>query len=153
MKWTETTYNRVQHLLPVQRGHVVIDNLTFLQALESMTENGCRWRALPAHFGHWFTIYRRFRRWIDQGIFDRIENYLRSEKIQIKGVQELALDSTYVKVHPDGTGAPKKKGLNRSAPVGRVRPRKFTPLLPTRSCRSLAVSRRVRQETTLKDKN
>jgi hypothetical protein len=42
MKWTEATYNRVKHLMPLQRGHVVIDNLTFLQALEYMTENGCR---------------------------------------------------------------------------------------------------------------
>jgi transposase len=54
MKWTEATYN---NLMPVQRGHVVIDNLSFLQALEYMTENGCRWRVLLAHFGHWFTVF------------------------------------------------------------------------------------------------
>ncbi|MDR0705026.1 MAG: transposase [Planctomycetaceae bacterium] len=53
-----------------------------------MTENGCRWRVLPAHFGSWFPIYRRFRRWIDLGIFDRIEESLRSQKIQEKGIQE-----------------------------------------------------------------
>ncbi|MDR0705466.1 MAG: transposase [Planctomycetaceae bacterium] len=93
MKWSEVTSNRVKHFLPVQRGHVVIDHLPFLQVLESMTENGCRWRVLPAHFGHWFTIYRRFRRWIEQGIFDYIEESLRSQKIQDKGVKELALDS------------------------------------------------------------
>jgi len=29
----------------------------------------------------------------------------------------LSLDSTYIKVHPDGTGAPKKKGRSLSARV------------------------------------
>jgi hypothetical protein len=63
------------------------------------------------------------------------------------------LDSTYVKVHPDGTGAPKKKGLNLSAKVGQARPRKFTRLLPTPIGSSFVVSRRVRQRMTPKDKN
>ena len=37
-----------------------------------------------------------------------VNNRTRSD--EIKGIKALALDSTYVKVHPDGTGA-SKKGL------------------------------------------
>ena len=76
------------------------DPLLFLQALQSMAENGCRWRALPEKFGKWYTIYQRFRRWIDLGVFDEIEEELRSQAIDLKGIKKLALDSIYVKVHP-----------------------------------------------------
>ena len=59
----------------------------------------------------------RFRYWIEIGVFDRIEKTLQSQAIAIKGIKSLALDSTYIKVHPDGTGAPKKKDRNPSARV------------------------------------
>ena len=117
MTWTTEQYQRIEHLLPKQRGNVVVENITFLNSLKYMAENGCRWRALPEHFGKWSTIYGRFRYWIEIGVFDRIENELKSQMIDIKGIKELALDSTYIKVHPDGTGAPKKRGLNPSAKV------------------------------------
>ena len=115
MDWTQDHYERIEHLLPKPRGNVEIDTLTFLRALQYMTENGCRWRALPEHFGNWNTIYCRFRYWIAHGVFDRIEKELQSQAIDLKGIKALAIDSTYVKVHPDGTGAPKKKGRSPSA--------------------------------------
>jgi transposase len=130
MTWTPEQYNRIKHLLPTQRGNVVLDNLTFLQALQYMAENGCRWRALPKEFGNWNTIYWRFRRWIDLGVFDNIEKELQTQVIGIKGIKILALDSTYVKVHPDGTGAPKKKAPSPSVRVVEDGRQKFTPSSP-----------------------
>jgi transposase len=109
MIWTEEHIERVKHLFPKPRGTVKNDHLLFLQALQYMAENGCRWRALPEKFGKWYTIYQRFRRWIDLGVFENIEEELRSQAIELKGIKKLALDSTYIKVHPNGTGAPKKK--------------------------------------------
>jgi transposase len=126
MKWTQEQYDRIHHLLPVQRGNVEVENLLFLQALQYIAENGCKWRALPEYFGKWSTIYQRFRRWIDKGIFDRIEEYLQTQVIDREKLMSLALDSTYIKVHPNGTGAPKKKDPKPSARVGAVGQRKFT---------------------------
>ena len=117
MNWTAEDIERVKHHFPKPRGTVEIDHLTFLHALQYMTENGCRWRALPEIFGKWGAIYQRFRRWIRLGIFDLIERELQSQAIAVKRIKSLAMDSTYVKVHPDGTGAPKKKDLNPSARV------------------------------------
>jgi len=117
MEWTQASYDRIKHLLPIQRGNVEVDNLTFFRALQYIAENGCKWRQLPEKFGKWDTIYQRFRRWIDAGIFDRIEKALQSQVIDIKGIQALALDSTYVKVHPNGTGASKKRVPSPSAKV------------------------------------
>jgi transposase len=120
MKWTQTLYDRIKHLLPKQRGNVEIENLVFLQALQYITENGCKWRALPEHFGKWYSVYQRFRRWIDKGIFDRIEQELRTQVIDREKLTVFALDSTYVKVHPNGMGAPKKKVPSPSARVAGV---------------------------------
>ena len=124
MQWTQELYDRIQPLLPKQRGNVAIENLIFLQALQYITDNGCKWRALPKHFGKWYTIYQRFRRWIDKGVFDRIEKHLQTQVIDREKLTALALDSTYIKVHPNGTGAPKKKDLNLSARVVGVGRRK-----------------------------
>ena len=117
MEWTQEHMDSIQHLLPKQRGNVTIDYLHFFQALHYVAKNGCTWRALPEQFGHWNSIYSRFRYWAAQGIFDRIEAHLMSQAIDIKGIKTLALDSTYVKVHPDGTGATKKTASNPSARV------------------------------------
>jgi transposase len=78
MQWTHETYEQIQHLLPKQRGNVEIDNRTFFEAMIHITENGFRWRAMPEKYGKGNTLYRRFRRWIDSGVFDRIEKHLQS---------------------------------------------------------------------------
>ena len=33
MEWTQDQYDRIQHLLPKQRGNVEVENLTFFRAL------------------------------------------------------------------------------------------------------------------------
>ncbi len=88
MTWTDEHYQRIEHLLPKQRGNVVIDvvidHFTFLNALKYMLENGCRWRALPEKFGKWSILYGRFRYGINVGVFDRIEKELQSQVVDIK---------------------------------------------------------------------
>ncbi|MCL2711493.1 MAG: transposase [Planctomycetaceae bacterium] len=103
MDWSQEHIDVIQHLFPKQRGNVEIDYLLFFHALQYIAKNGCTWRALPKDFGHWNTIYCRFCYWIAMGVFDRIEKALQSQAITIKGIKSLALDSTYIKVHPDGT--------------------------------------------------
>ena len=117
MEWTQEHIDSIRHLFPKQRGNVEIDYLQFFQALHYIDKNGCTWRDLPEKFGNRNSIYSRFRYWAAHGVFDRIEEYLMRQAIDITGIKALALDSTYVKVHPDGTGAPKKTASNPSARV------------------------------------
>ncbi|MDR3182376.1 MAG: transposase [Planctomycetaceae bacterium] len=70
MNWTEIEYDNIKHLLAKQRGSVVIDNLTLLQALAYMNKNGGGWRELPTDFGNWDTVYQRFRRWTKKGVLE-----------------------------------------------------------------------------------
>ncbi len=47
MPRTREQLKRIKYLLQKQNGNVVIDHFTFLQALQYIAENGCKWRALP----------------------------------------------------------------------------------------------------------
>ena len=53
MTWTSEDIDRIKHLFPKPRGTVKINHLTFLQALQYIAENGCRWRALPYEGDAW----------------------------------------------------------------------------------------------------
>ena len=108
MEITEEQYARIQHSLPVQRGNVSLSNLQFLNALLYVAEHGCKWRGLPKRFGNWHTIYTRMNRWSKNGALDRVFEKLPLEQIVRIRIDAFSLDSTAVKVHPDGTGALKK---------------------------------------------
>ncbi len=126
MKITPEQYDKIKKVLPVQRGNVKISNIDFLNAILYITENGCKWRALPKEFGHWHSIYMRMRRWADNGVWPRVLEALRTELLIKLDVTALSLDSTSIKVHPDGTGALKKVVNNPSAKVVAGGIQKFT---------------------------
>ena len=108
MKLTESQYQRIADCLPRQRGNVSMTNLQLLNALLYMVEHGCKWRGLPKHFGNWHTIYTRMNRWSKAGVLDRVFARLQQEQILTLDRAHVCLDSTTIKVPPDGTGALKK---------------------------------------------
>jgi transposase len=109
MEITEEQYARIKDSLPVQRGNVSLSNLQLLNALLYVAEHGCKWRGLPKRFGNWHTIYTQMNRWSKSGVMDRVFEKLQLEQIVRIKIEAIALDSTSVKVHPDGTGALKKR--------------------------------------------
>jgi transposase len=115
MKLTEDQYEVIRPLMPVQRGNVRIANLDVINAVLYVAENGCKWRALPERFGNWHTIYTRLRRWVEAGVLDRLFQALQEHRLIRIRVECVGLDSTSVKVHPDGTGARKKTARRPSA--------------------------------------
>src|SRR6476469_8588450 len=108
MDITEAQYRRIVDCLPTQRGNVSLTNLQVLNAILYVAEHGCKWRGLPKRFGNWHTIYTRMNRWSKSGVLDRVFAQLQKEQIVRIKIEAVALDSTIVKVHPDGTGALKK---------------------------------------------
>jgi transposase len=109
MEISEDQYARIKDSLPVQRGNVSLTNLQFLNAVLYVAEHGCKWRGLPKRFGNWHTIYTRMNRWSKNGTLDRVFEKLQLEQIVRIRIEAFSLDSTSVKVHPDGTGALKKR--------------------------------------------
>src|SRR5213592_4397740 len=124
MEISEAQYRLIEHCLPTQRGNVSLENRQVLNAILFVAEHGCKWRGLPKRFGNWHTIYTRMNRWSKAGVLDRVfERLQRQQIIRIK-IEAVSMDSTIVKVHPDGTGALKKTGRKPSgARVGDGLPR------------------------------
>ena len=108
MEITPEQYSKIEGYFPTQRGNVKNDNLQVLNAILYVAEHGCKWRGLPKRFGKWHTIYTRMSRWAKNGVLNRIFEALQRENIIQIRVETVSLDSTMVKVHPDGTGALKK---------------------------------------------
>ena len=108
MELTKEHLKRIKESLPVERGNVSVEILAFLNAVLYVAENGCKWRRLPERFGNWHTIYTRMNRWSKSGVWDRVFARLQQEGVIRLELKVVSLDSTSVKVHPDGTGAQKK---------------------------------------------
>jgi transposase len=125
MELTESQFARIADCLPRQRGNVKTENLKLLNALLYVVENGCKWRSLPEHFGPWHSIYTRMNRWSKAGVLDRIFARLQTEQILAIHLEYVCLDSTTIKVHPDGTGALKKTVPRPLAVPAAAAPPKF----------------------------
>src|SRR6476619_6094265 len=115
MEITPEQFAQIDHCLPVQRGNVSLSNLQVVNAILYVAEHGCKWRGLPKRFGNWHTIYTRMNRWTKAGVLDRMfEELQRAQVVRIR-IEAVSLDSTSIKVHPDGTGALKKTARKPSA--------------------------------------
>ena len=116
MEITAAQFSRIESLLPLQRGNVSVSNLQVVNAILYVAEHGCKWRGLPKRFGNWHTIYTRMNRWAEAGVLDRLFEEQHQQLIRVK-IEAVSLDSTIVKVHPDGTGALKKRpAVHRQIP-------------------------------------
>ncbi len=105
MEITPEQFGLVEHCLPKQRGNVSMTNLQVVNAMLYVAERGCKWRGLPKRFGNWHTIYTRMRRWTKAGVLDKMFEQLQREQVVRIRIEAVSLDSTSIKVHPDGTGA------------------------------------------------
>jgi len=108
MRLSQEQYDKIKHILPVQRGNVTIDNLTLINALLYILENGCKWRRLPSEYGYWHAIYMRYSRWVKNGVIERMFRELHVQNILHLKPDASMMDSTTIKVHPDACGALKK---------------------------------------------
>ena len=112
MKISEEQYEKISSCFPKHRREPKLSNIEALNAILYVLENGCKWRSLPSEFGNWHTIYVRMNRWATSGVLQRAFLKLQEMGVIAVEVKIMSLDSTCVKVHPDGMGALKKRGSN-----------------------------------------
>ena len=118
-------FERISDYLPRQRGNVSMSNHQVVNAILYVTENGCKWRALPESYGNWHTVYVRMNRWSKNGVLQRLFEALQVEGVIRIKMEAICLDSTTVKVHPDGTGALKKQENKALEDRAEDSPRRF----------------------------
>ena len=78
----------------------------FLSARLWMTKEGATWRGLPKVYGYWNRLYRRFGRWCDAGVFEKLHQHFHDAG----EIFAILIDSTIVRAHASAAGAPKKTG-------------------------------------------
>lgn len=85
------------------------DNRRFINALIWMARSGARWKDLPPDFGAFQTVKRRYYRWLERGLIDRLFEELGRDA----DLEWLMLDSTIIRAHQHAAGASKKKGARK----------------------------------------
>jgi transposase len=71
---------------------------------------GAPWRDLPERYGPWQTVYSRFRRWREAGVWDRLLRELQREAAHDDTLDDslAMIDGTSIRAHQHAAGA--KKG-------------------------------------------
>jgi len=88
------------------RGVTAKDTRLFLEAVLWKVRVGGPWRDLPPGFGAWNSIFRRFRRWAQLGVFERIFEAASGEP----DFEYVLIDGTIISAHQKASGA--KGGLS-----------------------------------------
>ena len=73
-----------------------------------IARSGAAWRDLPERYGPWQTVYKRFREWTESGLIEKIFHELGEDA----DLQDISIDSTYIKAHKASAGAERGGSLN-----------------------------------------
>ena len=103
---TEAQVARLEPYFPKSHGKPRVDDRRVLSGIIFINRNGLRWRDAPAEYGPQ-TLYNRWKRWSDKGIFAQIMAGLAAEHGEEKTVM---IDATYLKAHRTATSLAAKKG-------------------------------------------
>jgi transposase len=99
-------------LLPPEQGRgcrPAGDNRRYFEGMMWMARSGAQWRLLPDEYGKWNSVFRRYRRWVENGVFDALLETL--GEMVARDTSADMIDSTVVRAHHCAVGL--KKGIKR----------------------------------------
>jgi transposase len=106
----------ISPLLPPERGRwgrPAQDNWRFLNGMLYVMRVGCPWRDMHERYGKWNSVYVRFRRWAEQGVWDALLETL--VELGLTDNWQHMIDTTTIRGHSQAAGA--KGGLIRKVLV------------------------------------
>ena len=143
----EAEWSVFRVLLPPERGRAgrpANDNRSVVNGILWRLRTGAPWRDLPERYGNWNSIYRRFRRWCQAGVWEAAATTLAETMADNR---HHSIDSTTVRGHPQAAGA--KGGLRDRALAARGAgsPVRFTWSVMPAAGRSPSTSPAARRTT------
>jgi transposase len=107
------------------RGVPRVDDRRVISGIIHVLKSGCRWIDAQAEYEPRKTLYNRFVRWADRGVWVGLfEALARSGGPAL----QLMIDSSAVKAHRSAAGGKGGRKIRRSAVLAAAEPPKFTPL-------------------------
>lgn len=102
-------FERIEYMLPGRPGSVGRSsekgNRLFIEAVIWKFRSGAPWRDIPERFGDWKNIHRRFSRWAERGVWERLFQLLADDPDN----EYAMIDATIVRAHQHSAGARKKR--------------------------------------------
>ncbi|WP_235932979.1 IS5 family transposase [Paragemmobacter ruber] len=103
---------RLKPSFPKSHGKPRVDDRRVLSGIIFINGNGLRWCDAPREYGPPKTLYNRWKRWGDMGVFARMMEGLASEG---GGEKVVMIDATYLKAHRTASNLLVKRGARRQA--------------------------------------
>jgi transposase len=89
------------HLPTDVRGKDRVDDRRVISGILHVLRSGCRWKDCPPEYGPHTTIYNRFARWAERGIWEKL---FREFAKRGRSADTQMIDSTHVKAHRSAAG-------------------------------------------------
>jgi transposase len=110
---SDEAWARIEPQLPHgQPGKPRVDDRRVISGILHVLKVGCRWQDTPSAYGPHTTIYNRYNRWSQRGVWQRL-----FARIAAAGpvLEELMLDASHVKAHRSASGGKGGPGSKPSA--------------------------------------
>ena len=104
---TDEQMARLQPFFPKSHGRPRVDDSRVLSGIIFINRNGLRWRDAPREYGPAKTLYNRWKRWSDKGVFVAMMDGLSAKGTERKTIM---IDATYLKAHRTASSLGIKKG-------------------------------------------
>ena len=104
---TDEQMARLRPFFPKSHGKPRVDDRRVLSGIIFINRNGLRWCDAPKEYGPPKTLYNRWKRWSEMGVFARIFEGLTAEATDPTTIM---IDATYLKAHRTASSLRGKKG-------------------------------------------
>ena len=130
-RFRDDQWDRIYEILSAQQGLYIRQEAAtrrFVETVLWMARAGCAWRLLPEEYGAWNSVYKRFARWQEKGVWQALLDGLSEDA----DVEWLMLDSTVVRAHACAAGAKKMRETRLLAALVAAFPaRSMRPVTPS----------------------
>ncbi|MBD0392208.1 IS5 family transposase [Wolbachia endosymbiont of Pentalonia nigronervosa] len=81
----------------------------FVESVWYMARSGCQWRLLPEIYGNYRSVHKRFKKWCEKGIWEKLLKYTQDPDLEVQ-----MIDGTIVRAHACAAGYKKDTGAQEA---------------------------------------